>query len=260
MQDGSKVTKLPFVEIDYNNGTFNVLEKGEVTVPGSKDNQDTTQAQQAEEETKQNGVQEDNSQTSSTGGLQPQVAPTPSAPASSPTSQKTKPVVNLSIPKDAEDIAAIRQGLISTAINAVKANRDITIEELEQVLKDAMSKTNYDEDVIKNAVQFVLVPFKRKLKSNDSKASAVADVIISSSSTVVNGVFQIGANFAESVINLVKEYADNSQIKPVNNKYYVKLEDVLRWAEKVIPSNGEYNNFIFDVVKAYLTSDSAKMI
>ena len=259
LQDGSKVTKLPFVEIDYNNGTFKVLEKGEVTVPGSKDDQDTTQAQQAEEETKQNeGQEEDNSQTSSTGGLQPQAAPTPSTPATSPTSQKAKPVIDLSIPKNAEDIAAIRQGLISTAINAVKANRNITIEELEQVLKDAMSKTNYDEDVIKNAVQFVLVPFKRKLKSNDSKASAVADVIISSSSTVVNGVFQIGANFAESVINLVKEYADNSQIKPVNNKYYVKLEDVLRWAEKVIPSNGEYNNFIFDAVKAYLTSDSAK--
>lgn len=262
LQDGSKVTKLPFVEIDYNNGTFKVLEKGEVTVPGSKDDQDTTQAQQAEEETKQNGgKEEDNKQTSSTGGLQPQAAPTPSTPstpASSPTEQKAKPVVDLSIPKNAEDIAAIRQGLISTAINAVKANRNITIEELEQVLKDAMSKTNYDEDVVKNAVQFVLVPFKRKLKSNDSKASAVADVIISSSSTVVNGVFQIGANFAESVINLVKEYADNSQIKPVNNKYYVKLEDVLRWAEKVIPSNGEYNNFIFDAVKEYLTSDSAK--
>lgn len=259
LQDGSKVTKLPFVEIDYNNGTFKVLEKGEVTIPGSKDDQDTTQAQQAEEETKQNGGQEEgNNQTSSTGGLQPQTAPTPSTPASSPTEQKTKPVVNLSIPKDAEDIAAIRQGLISTAINAVKANRNITIEELEQVLKDSMSKTNYDEDIIKNAVQFVLVPFKRKLKSNDSKASAVADVIISSSSTVVNGVFQIGANFAESVDNLVREYADNSQIKPVNNKYYVKLEDVLRWAEKVIPSNGEYNNFIFDAVKAYLTSDSAK--
>ena len=259
LQDGSKVTKLPFVEIDYNNGTFKVFEKGEVTIPGSKDDQDTTQAQQAEEETKQNGGQEENNkQTSSTGGLQPQAAPTPSTPASSPTSQKAKPVVDLSIPKDAEDIAAIRQGLISTAINAVKANRNITIEELEQVLKDAMSKTNYDEDIVKNAVQFVLVPFKRKLKSNDSKASAVADVIISSSSTVVNGVFQIGANFAESVINLVKEYADNSQIKPVNNKYYVKLEDVLRWAEKVIPSNGEYNNFIFDAVKAYLTSDSAK--
>ena len=259
LQDGSKVTKLPFIEINFNDGTFKVLEKGEVTVPGSKDDQDTTQAQQAEEETKQNeGQEEDNNQTSSTGGLQPQAAPTPSTPASSPTSQKTKPVVDLSIPKNAEDIAAIRQGLISTAINAVKANRNITIEELEQVLKDAMSKTNYDEDVVKNAIQFVLVPFKRKLKSNDSKASAVADVIISSSSTVVNGVFQIGANFAESVINLVKEYADNSQIKPINNKYYVKLEDVLRWAEKVIPSNGEYNNFIFDAVKAYLTSDSAK--
>ena len=258
LQDGSKVTKLPFIEINFNDNTFKVLWKGEVTVPGSKDDQDTTQAQQAEEETKQNGGQEDNNQPSSTGGLQPQAAPTPSAPASSPTSQKSKPVVNLSIPKNAEDIAAIRQGLISTAINAVKANRNITIEELEQVLKDAMSKTNYDEDVIKNAIQFVLVPFKRKLKSNDSKASAVADVIISSSSTVVNGVFQIGANFAESVINLVREYADNSQIKPVNNKYYVKLEDVLRWAEKVIPSNGEYNNFIFDAVKAYLTSDSAK--
>ena len=259
LQDGSKVTKLPFVEIDYNNGTFKVFEKGEVTIPGSKDDQDTTQAQQAEEETKQNGGQEENNkQTSSTGVLQPQAAPTPSTTASSPTEQKAKPVVDLSIPKDAEDIAAIRQGLISTAINAVKANRNITIEELEQVLKDAMSKTNYDEDIVKNAVQFVLVPFKRKLKSNDSKASAVADVIISSSSTVVNGVFQIGANFAESVINLVKEYADNSQIKPVNNKYYVKLEDVLRWAEKVIPSNGEYNNFIFDAVKAYLTSDSAK--
>ena len=259
LEDGSKVTKLPFVEIDYNNGTFKVLEKGEVTVPGSKDDQDTTQAQQAEEETKQNGGQEEgNSQTSSTGGLQPQAAPTPSTPTSSPNNQKAKPVVDLSIPKNAEDIAAIRQGLISTAINAVKANRNITIEELEQVLKDAMSKTNYDEDVVKNAIQFVLVPFKRKLKSNDSKASAVADVIISSSSTVVNGVFQIGANFAESVINLVREYADNSQIKPVNNKYYIKLEDVLRWAEKVIPSNGEYNNFIFDAVKAYLTSDSAK--
>ena len=258
LQDGSKVTKLPTIEIN-DDGTFEVIYKGEVTVPDSKDDQDTTQAQQAEEETKQNGSQEEsNNQTSSTGGLQPQSAPTPSTPASSPTEQKSKPVVNLSIPKDAEDIAAIRQGLISTAINAVKANRNITIEELEQVLKDAMSKTNYDEDVVKNAVQFVLVPFKRKLKSNDSKASAVADVIISSSSTVVNGVFQIGANFAESVDNLVREYADNSQIKPVNNKYYVKLEDVLRWVEKVIPSNGEYNNFIFDAVKAYLTSDSAK--
>ena len=258
LQDGSKVTKIPIIEIN-DDGTFKVIYKGEVTVPGSKDDQDNLQAQQAEDEAKQNGGQEeDNSQTSSTGGLQPQAAPTPSTPASFPTEQKTKPVVNLSIPKDAEDIAAIRQGLISTAINAVKSNRNITIEELEQVLKDAMSKTNYDEDVVKNAVQFVLVPFKRKLKSNDSKASAVADVIISSSSTVVNGVFQIGANFAESVDNLVREYADNSQIKPVNNKYYVKLEDVLRWAEKVIPSNGEYNNFIFDAVKAYLTSDSAK--
>lgn len=258
LQDGSKVTKIPIIEIN-DDDTFEVIYKGEVTVPGSKDDQDNFQAQQAEEETKQNGGQEEgNNQTSSTGGLQPKAAPNSSTPTSSSTEQKSKPVVNLSIPKDAEDIAAIRQGLISTAINAVKANRNITIEELEQVLKDSMSKTNYDEDVIKNAVQFVLVPFKRKLKSNDSKASAVADVIISSSSTVVNGVFQIGANFAESVDNLVREYADNSQIKPVNNKYYVKLEDVLRWAEKVIPSNGEYNNFIFDAVKAYLTSDSAK--
>lgn len=259
LQDNSKVTKEPVIKINYDDGTFEIIIKGEVTVAGSKDDQDTTQAQQAEEETKQNeGQEEDNKQTSSTGGLQPQAAPTPSTPANSPTEQKAKPVVDLSIPKNAEDIAAIRQGLISTAINAVKANRNITIEELEQVLKYSMSKTNYDEDVIKNAVQFVLVPFKRKLKSNDSKASAVADVIISSSSTVVNGVFQIGANFAESVDNLVREYADNSQIKPVNNKYYVKLEDVLRWAEKVIPSNGEYNNFIFDAVKTYLTSDSAK--
>lgn len=258
LQDGSKVTKLPIIEIN-DDGTFEVVYKGEVTVPGSKDDQDNIQAQQAEDEVKQNGGQEEgNNQTPSTGGLQPQAAPTPTTSASPSTEQKAKPVVDLSIPKDAEDIAAIRQGLISTAINAVKANRNITIEELEQVLKDAMSKTNYDEDVIKNAVQFVLVPFKRKLKSNDSKASAVADVIISSSSTVVNGIFQIGANFAESVNNLVREYADNSQIKPVNNKYYVKLEDVLRWAEKVIPSNGEYNNFIFDAVKAYLTSDSAK--
>lgn len=258
LQDGSKVTKIPIIEIN-DDGTFEIVYKGEVTVPGSKDDQDNIQAQQAEDEAKQNGGQEEgNNQTSSTGGLQPQAAPTPTTSASPSTEQKAKPVVDLSIPKDAEDIAAIRQGLISTAINAVKANRNITIEELEQVLKDAMSKTNYDEDVIKNAVQFVLVPFKRKLKSNDSKASAVADVIISSSSTVVNGIFQIGANFAESVNNLVREYADNSQIKPVNNKYYVKLEDVLRWAEKVIPSNGEYNNFIFDAVKAYLTSDSAK--
>lgn len=259
LQDNSKVTKQPIVQINYDDGTFEVISKGEIAVPGSKDDQDTLQAQQAEEDTKQNGVQEeDNKQHSSTGGLQHQVAPTPTTSTTSSTEQKTKPVVDLSIPKDAEDIAAIRQGLISTAINAVKANRNITIEELEQVLKDSMSKTNYDEDIIKNAIQFVLVPFKRKLKSNDSKASAVADVIISSSSTVVNGVFQIGANFAESVNNLVREYADNSQIKPVNNKYYVKLEDVLRWAEKVIPSNGEYNNFIFDAVKAYLTSDSAK--
>lgn len=258
LQDGSKITEVPIIDIN-DDGTFEVISKGKVTVPGSKDDQDNIQAQQAEDEVKQNGGQEEgNKQTPSTGGLQPQAAPTPTTSASPSTEQKAKPVVDLSIPKDAEDIAAIRQGLISTAINAVKANRNITIEELEQVLKDAMSKTNYDEDVIKNAVQFVLVPFKRKLKSNDSKASAVADVIISSSSTVVNGIFQIGANFAESVNNLVREYADNSQIKPVNNKYYVKLEDVLRWAEKVIPSNGEYNNFIFDAVKAYLTSDSAK--
>lgn len=257
LQDGSKVTKPTIIEIN-DDGTFKIINKGEVTVPGSKDDQDTTQAQQAEE-TKQNGGQkEGNSQTSSTGGLQPQVAPTPATPASSPTEQKTKPVVNLSIPKDAEDIAAIRQGLFDTAINAVKANKNITIEELEQILKDTMSKTNYDEDIVKNAIEFVLTPLRRKLKSNDSKASAVADVIISSNSIVVNGVFQIGANFAESVNNLIREYADNSQIKPVNNKYYVKLEDVLRWAEKVIPSNGEYNNFIFDAVKAYLTSDSAK--
>lgn len=259
LQDGSKITKQPIIKVNYKDNTFEIVTKGEVTVPGSKDDQDTTQAQQAEDEAKQNGGQEeDNNQTSSTGGLQPQAAPTPTTSASPSTNQKAKPVVDLSIPKDAEDIAAVRQGLISTAINAVKANRNITIEELEQVLKDAMSKTNYDEDAVKNALQFVLVPFKRKLKSNDSKASAVADVIISSSSTVANGVFQIGANFAESVNNLVREYADNSQIKPVNNKYYVKLEDVLRWAEKVIPSNGEYNNFIFDAVKAYLTSDSAK--
>lgn len=258
LQDNSKVIKQPIIEIN-DDGTFDLIYKGEIAVPGSKDDQDTTQAQQAEEDTKQNGGQEeDNSQTSSTGGLQHQVAPIPSTPSSSPNNQKAKPVVNLSIPKDAEDIAAIRQGLFNTAINAVKANKNITIEELEQVLKDAMSKTNYDEDVVKNAIEFVLTPLRRKLKSNDSKASAVADVIISSNSTVVNGVFQIGANFAESVINLVKEYADNSQIKPVNNKYYVKLEDVLRWVEKVIPSNGEYNNFIFDAVKAYLTSDSAK--
>lgn len=258
LQDGSKITEVPIIDIN-DDGTFEVISKGKVTVPGSKDDQDNIQAQQAEDETKQNGGQEEgNNQTPSTGGLQPQAAPTPTTSASPSTEQKAKPVADLSIPKDAEDIAAIRQGLINTAINAVKANRNITIEELEQVLKDSMSKTNYDEDIIKNAVQFVLVPFKRKLKSNDSKASAVADVIISSSSTVVNGVFQIGANFAESVNNLVREYADNSQIKPVNNKYYVKLEDVLRWAEKVIPSNGEYNNFIFDAVKAYLTSDSAK--
>lgn len=258
LQDGSKITKQPIIQVS-DDGTFEVIEKGEVSVPGSKDDQDTTQAQQAEDEAKQNGGQEeDNKQTSSTGGLQPQVVPTPTTSTSPSTEQKAKPVVDLSIPKDAEDIVAIRQGLFNTAINAIKANKNITIEELEQVLKDAMSKTNYNEDVVKNAIEFVLTPLRRKLKSNDSKASAVADVIISSNSTVINGVFQIGANFAESVNNLVREYADNSQIKPVNNKYYVKLEDVLRWAEKVIPSNGEYNNFIFDAVKAYLTSDSAK--
>lgn len=259
LQDNSKVTKQPIIKVNYNDGTFEIVTKGEVTVSGSKDDQDTTQAQQAEDEAKQNVSQEEgNNQTSSTGGLQPQAAPTHTTPANPSTEQKAKPVVDLSIPKDAEDIAAIRQGLINTAINAVKANKNITIEELKQVLIDTMAKTDYNEDVVKNAIEFVLVPFSRKLKSNDSKASAVADVIIGSSSTVVNGVFQIGANFAESVNNLVREYADNSQIKPINNKYYVKLEDVLRWAEKVIPSNGEYNNFIFDAVKAYLTSDSAK--
>lgn len=250
-QNKSKIDMSKSISIDFISG--------KVTVPGSKDNQDTIQAQQAEDEAKQNGSQEEgNNQTPSTGGLQPQAAPTPTTPANPSTEQKAKPVVDLSIPKDAEDIAAIRQGLINTAINAVKANKNITIEELKQVLIDTMAKTDYDEDVVKNAIEFVLVPFSRKLKSNDSKASAVADVIIGSSSTIVNGVFQIGANFAESVNNLVREYADNSQVKPVNNKYYVKLEDVLRWAEKVIPSNGEYNNFIFDAVKAYLTSDSAK--
>lgn len=207
----------------------------------------------------------------STGGSitpsQPQAtAPTPAtAPATAPAAVPTEqPAPKVEIIDVIFDQAPIEDDVRNTALreflNAYRQDKNVDLDKLAQELIKDQTRKGVPESVAINAVNHALDSVKRTIERRRNAKektfnSTVDEVLISQSSMLVsNKLKEAVAAYQEAVREMIGYYTKEFGLKPINGKYYINLENLLRYVNKTT-NDKNMASALYDSLKEYIENE-----
>lgn len=250
-EDDTQLIEPPYITID-DNGNVLSFEKG---LLGSEILVEQTKQEESEQEEESKEEEEDNSvTTSSTGGLEETIIP-PTANAeennekeesSTPATETKKTIANL----DMDESTALNMELSRNIMGALMDD-NADVDEVIKQQKDALISQGFDSDEVNKYVDDY---------ANEAKAmfgSSVADLYLQTVSVETKKLDNLTGEFIKAADDFLNTYAKNTKMVQRNEKYYGRLEDILRYIEQESKYTGAPEIF-YNSLKDYLTSEAAK--
>ena len=146
---------------------------------------------------------------------------------------------------------------------AIRENKDVDLDTLAQQFINDLVSTNVDKVLAetaitkaKNTIKRVLE--KRSKKENTTMQSSIDEVIVNQSSIIERSDDSSAVKaYKDAVQQMMNQYAKELGIKQINGKYYVNLEDLLRYVNSSTKDSSTAS-IIYQSLKEYLKTKEAK--
>lgn len=183
--------------------------------------------------------------------------------------------VKAKVPKSVDDSASAKTAVNQARIEELKriiANkkeyakkyRELYIQQYKDKV-DSSTIESLINEALDSRLTSLIKALERKIAADNKAQSAISEMFISNfnlgdylQATTKSKDASIAdaiKAFKDAVDNFIMIYADSRGIEPINGKYYVNLENMLRFINETIEDNFT-SQFLFNSIKAYLTSDN----
>jgi hypothetical protein len=185
----------------------------------------------------------------------PQVKP---AVVNNPVNATVEPTVDQS---DAAD--EIKFNCLGILQRERHANKDVDLDAVAKKFVEDLVKTGADRVSVEKAAAWSLGVIKRRIARMEANAptsmqSSVEELIITQSSIVESSsTTGYAKEYVEKVRAMMEQYAKEMGLNRMNGKYYVTLEDLLRYSNQVT-SDSTVAGMIYQSLKEYLKTDEAR--
>lgn len=189
---------------------------------------------------------------------------------------EVKPIqtINSKLEKEDRDVMIVEMSLADTIrVECMPIffkeykNGNTNLEEITNKIIEDYVKEGHPRDVVTASVNKAKDIVERRInksknKTEDVRRSTVDEVIIETAiakssiteeDTVTNSFVQ---SYKDSVRNLIEQYTKEYGIEKYNGKYYINLEDLLRYTNDVTKDKSTAR-FIFDSLRSYLLTNEA---
>ena len=265
--DGGVVTKNPVVKID-NNGNVEVISKGVVGNP-----QTSSTGEQKDIETQKyiarinnsNDVNEIDSiynEAINKGISEEDIMPVYTSRVKEIKEVNLGPTTPVVGADPANYVPKIAKKARETAIR-IKNGEQLSYNDFINELSDVKEEIGNDDEFNRLTKEHWNRQIERLKTSYPEAVDGVITAILNSDTTEdipgTNLGYRFKTSFKKEVENLVKAYLKDIKQKKINGKYYISLENLLRFC------NGEFKNnenasIMYNIMANYLTSDEAKDI
>ena len=160
-----------------------------------------------------------------------------------------------------EDI--VRNTALAEMLNAYKADKSVDLDKVAKQLIETQIKQGVDRNIAEPAVNKALETVKklieRRTKAEEQNFNSSVDELVVSQSTMLTS----GRNrdavtaYQDAVRTMISYYAKEFGINKINGKYYINLENLLRYVNQST-KDSSLANALYDSLKAYLTSKEGK--
>ena len=264
--DGGVVTKNPVVKINNNNGNVEVVSKGIVGNP-----QSSSTGEQIDIETQKyiarinnsNDVNEIDSiynEAMNKGISEKDILPVYTARIKEIKETNLGPTTPVIGADPANYIPKIAKKARETAIR-IKNGEQLSYDDFINELSDVKEEIGNDDEFNKLTKEHWNRQIEKLKTKYPEAVDGIITAILNSDTTEdipdTNLGYRFKTSFKKEVEKLVKAYLKDIKQKKINDKYYISLENLLRFC------NGEFKNnenasIMYNVMASYLTSDEAK--
>ena len=263
--DGGIVTKNPVVKIN-NNGNVEVVSKGIVGNPQSSSTGEQMDIETQKYITRINNSNDINeidniyNEALNKGIAKEAISPSYEAKVKEIKETNLGPTTPVIGADPANYIPKIAKKARETAIR-IKNGEQLSYDDFINELSDVKEEIGNDDEFNKLTKEHWNRQIERLKTSYPEAVDGVITAILNSDTTEdipgTNLGYRFKTSFKKEVEKLVKAYLKDIKQKKINGKYYISLENLLRFC------NGEFQNnenasIIYNIMADYLTSDEAK--
>lgn len=245
-------------------GNLRIIQKGELR---NTDTLEYQEEKQAEETIQPENVEDNINPTTeqvdqteqtdatnpSTGGLDSQVEQM--AQTTVTTEQEVNPVADEVLIETPSTEDEIRNSSLGEFQKAYKENHDVDLDAVAQSLIDNYVKQGFDRAIAEAAVNKSKNIIKRVIERRKNGTKATMDSSIDE--VIVEQINPLEKAYKDAVNNMIAQYAKEFGLVKHNGKYYVNLEDLLRFVNEISQDSTSAKN-MFNALKDYLDTDEAK--
>ncbi|AXF52200.1 MAG: putative RNAP associated protein fused to zincin protease [crAssphage sp. isolate ctcc615] len=149
----------------------------------------------------------------------------------------------------------IRNKALGVFQAAYRANHDVDLDAIAKQIIDEHVKAGNDRATVEAAVNKSKEIIKRLIeKKKNNKPTTMESSI---DEVIVEQVNPLTKAYQDAVKEMIHQYAKEFGLERHNGKYYVNLEDLLRFVN-TISNDKTTAQFMFESLKSYLTTDDAK--
>ena len=160
-----------------------------------------------------------------------------------------------------EDI--VRNTALAEMYNAYNADKSVDLDKVAKQLIETQIKQGVDRNIAEPAVNEALEIIKnlieRRTKAKEQNFNSSVDELVVSQSIMLTSDRNRDAVIAyqDAVKTMISYYAKEFGLNKINGKYYINLENLLRYVNQST-KDSSLANALYDSLKAYLTSKEGK--
>lgn len=160
---------------------------------------------------------------------------------------------------------SVRNTALAELLNAYRKNKDVNLDDVAKGLIDAQVKNGVDRAIAEPAINKALETIKRlierRTKAKEQTFNSSVDELIVSQSTMLTSDRNKDAvsAYQAAVRDMISYYAKEFGLNKINDKYYINLENLLRYVNQST-KDSSLANALYDSLKAYLTSEEGKKL
>lgn len=160
-----------------------------------------------------------------------------------------------------EDV--IRNTALAELLNAYNADKSVNLDEVAKQLIETQIKQGIDRNIVEPVVTKALDTVKRLIERRTKAKeqnfnSSVDELVVSQSTMLTSGRNRDAVTaYQDAVKTMISYYAKEFGLNKINGKYYINLENLLRYVNQST-KDSSLANALYDSLKAYLTSKEGK--
>lgn len=262
------------------NGKLEIIQKGELVNTDTLEYQESKAVEQEEQieepinQQNDNNIQEENNIFNTNQETQQQSTNIPTGDVVEQASNVPKTIEKRI--EDIDDVLVVensleddvRQDSLKIFIDEVRKDKTVNLEEIANKLIESYIQRGFPRDIITAAVNksrnIIETKLANRLNAKTTMKSAITEVIVETAN-VQSSITEERRNntnpfiqaYKDSVKTMIEEYAKEFGIEKYNNKYYINLEDLLRFVNEV-SNDSTTARIIFDSLRSYLSTNEAK--